>query len=89
MRYSVLYTESALKQLKKLDRVARTIILSWIEKKLIDCEDPRLYCKALVADLKGYWRYRIGKYRVLAQIKDSELLILVVTVGHRKEVYDS
>lgn len=89
MRYSVLYTESALKQLKKLDRVARTIILSWIEKKLIDCEDPRLYGKALVADLKGYWRYRIGNYRVLAQIKDSELLILVVTVGHRKEVYDS
>ncbi len=89
MRYSVLYTESALKQLKKLDRVARTIILSWIGKKLIDCEDPRLYGKALVADLKGYWRYRIGNYRVLAQIKDSELLILVVTVGHRKEVYDS
>jgi mRNA interferase RelE/StbE len=49
--------------------------------------NPRLSGKALQGDLKGLWRYRVGNYRLIAQIKDNELIILVIEIGHRKEVY--
>jgi mRNA interferase RelE/StbE len=49
--------------------------------------NPRLTGKALQGDLKGLWRYRVGDYRLIAQIKDAELLILVIELGHRKGIY--
>lgn len=87
--YKVEYAPLAIKQLKKLDKHVSALIIGWIEKNLVDCEDPRRYGKGLVANRSGEWRYRIGDYRILADIQDDKLVILIITVGHRREVYDS
>ena len=88
MKYQVVYTRTAVKQLKKMDRKIAALIISFIEDKLLDCENPRAYGKALQGDLSNIWRYRIGDYRVLAKIQDQVLLITVVEVGHRKNIYE-
>ncbi len=88
MKYSVRYTEKAIKSLRKLDPYTRKLILSWIEKNLVDCEDPRSHGKGLTANRSGGWRYRIGDYRLLAEINDNTITILVLNIGHRREIYD-
>lgn len=88
MRYRVEFTETALKEFKKLDCHISLMITSWIRKNLEDCENPRQYGRALVANHSGKWRYRIGDYRLLCEIQDEKITILVVTVGHRREVYE-
>ena len=87
MSYSVRYDEKALKQLKKMDRSVQKLITSWIEKNLIDTENPRLHGKGLSGDKSGYWRYRVGDYRVIADIRDEEIIIVIVEIGHRREIY--
>lgn len=89
MSYSVQYSKQAIKELKKLDRFTRQMIYSWIDKNLSDCEDPRQHGKALTANRKGQWRYRIGDYRLICDIQDDKLVILALTVGHRREIYNS
>ena len=80
--YKVVFSEEEKKDLKKLDKYTQFIILNWIEKHLNNCENPRQFGKALIADKKGLWRYRIGDYRVLTYIKENVLIILVVRLGH-------
>lgn len=86
--YRVEFTKNALKQLKKLDKYTASLILGWIRKNLVDCDNPRVHGKGLTADKSGLWRYRVGDYRVLAEIKDSEILILIVNIGHRRDIYE-
>ena len=88
MKFKVEFTEKALKDLKKLDRHTAALILGWIRKNLENCENPRVFGKALTADKKGQWCYRIGDYRLLAQIKDDKIIILILNIGHRREIYD-
>lgn len=88
MRYQVEFTDMAKKELMKLDRHISLMITSWIRKNLEGCENPRQYGRALVANHRGKWRYRVGDYRVLAEIQDEKITILIVTVGHRREVYE-
>ncbi len=88
MRYRVEYTKTAARQLKKMDKKVAALILSFIEEKLVDCENPRLHGKALQSNLSDKWRYRIGSYRVIAKIEDQVLIILVVEIGHRKDIYE-
>ena len=73
--------------LKKLDKSVQTIILKWIKKNLVDCNNPKAHGKALVGNKKGFWRYRVGNYRLLCNIHDDVLTILVLEVGHRSEIY--
>lgn len=87
MTYSVEYSKRVIKELKKLDKFTKLMIKSWIEKHLVGCENPRLYGKGLTANRSGQWRYRIGDYRLLCEIKDEELIILALTVGHRRDIY--
>ena len=87
MSYTVEFTERALKDLKKSDRHTAALILGWIRKNLENCENPRIHGKALTADRSGEWRYRVGDYRILAKIFDKKITILVLNVGHRREVY--
>ena len=88
MTYTVEYTEKAIKSLKKLDPPVRKMIRAWIEKNLLNCEDPRAYGKGLTANRSGQWRYRVGDYRILADIQENRLVIVVVEIGHRKAIYD-
>ena len=87
MTFRVVFTESARKELKKLDKYTQKIILLWLQKNLDGCTDPRIHGKALTANRVGQWRYRVGDYRILASIEDDKLVILVIAVGHRREVY--
>ncbi len=87
MTYKVEYTEQAIKELKKIDKHTQFFILAWIEKNLVDCENPRQHGKGLTANRSGEWRYRVGDYRIIAEIEDDKVIILVLTVGHRREVY--
>lgn len=86
-QYSVEYTLEAVKQLRKMDRQVQRIIYAWITKNLVGCENPRAHGKGLSADLSGMWRYRVGDYRLIADIQDERVVILVVSIGHRRDVY--
>ena len=86
-RYSVVFSQRAKKDLKKMDKQTSAMIIGWLEKNLEGCEDPRAHGKGLTANRSGQWRYRIGNYRVLADIQDDKILILVLEVGHRSTIY--
>ncbi len=81
------FDERALKEFRKLGKQAHRDILASLDKRIAGEGDPRRIGKGLKADLAGIWRYRVGHYRILCQIKDGELLVLVVVVGDRKDVY--
>ena len=87
MSYHVEFSKRALKDLKKLDKSTAALILGWVRKNLEGCADPRVHGKGLTANRSGEWRYRVGDYRLLADIQDGKLVILLLTIGHRSEVY--
>jgi mRNA interferase RelE/StbE len=75
------------KDLKHLDRQTRSLILSYLQKRLQNCKDPRAFGKGLSGPLSKYWRYRVGDYRILCEIQDNKVRVLVVKIGHRRDVY--
>ncbi len=85
--YNVEVSERFKKEFKKLDKYTQKLIRSWMNKHLVNCENPRAHGKALTANRRGQWRYRIGDYRLICQIEDDKLVILALTVGHRSEIY--
>ena len=87
MTYRVEFTEAARRELKKLDRYTAGMIMGWIRKNLEGCDDPRRHGKGLTANRSGQWRYRVGDYRLLAEIQEERIVILVLHVGHRSEIY--
>lgn len=88
-KYQVETTPKFEKEMKKLDNYTRKIINSWINKNLVDCENPYKQGKSLTANRSGQWRYRIGDYRLICLIEDNKFIILALTIGHRKEVYNN
>lgn len=87
MNYKVEYSKTAQKQIKKLDNYTQVMLMNWITKNLVNCKDPKIHGKALKGNLKGQWRYRVGDYRILCDIEDNKIIILVINVGHRREIY--
>lgn len=87
MKYTVQYAAGAVKSLRKMDRPIATMIYAWIEKNLVGCINPRIHGKALSANLSGLWRYRVGDYRMIAQIDDRTVTILMLEIGHRSTIY--
>ena len=85
--YQVEISESARKTLRKMDPGVRTMIVKWLRKILEGCSDARVHGKALTGNLSGLWRYRIGDYRLIADIQDGRLVILMLEVGHRSGIY--
>ena len=88
MKYKVEFSKRAKKQLEKLDKQIASLILGWIRKKLDGCSNPRIYGKSLLGDKSDLWRYRIGSYRLLCKIEDKKVTILILEVGHRKNIYN-
>ena len=86
-KYEVELSERFKKEFRKLDKYTQRMIRAWIDKNLVGCSDPRQHGKGLTANRSGQWRYRIGDYRLICDIQDNELIILALTVGHRREVY--
>ncbi len=87
MKYKILFDKNADRQLKKTNTTQQRIIVNWIAKNLENTDDPRILGKSLIDNLKDYWRYRIGNYRIIAEINDDEVKILIIEVGHRKDIY--
>ena len=87
MTYHVVFSDQALKDLKKLDKHTSMMILGWIRKNLEGCSDPRQKGKGLTANRSGQWRYRIGDFRLLTEIQEDKIVILVLNVGHRRDIY--
>lgn len=87
--YRIETTSEFDKQFRKLDRSVQIMVRKWIGKNLTGEGDPRAHGKPLRTDLKGLWRYRIGDYRLLADIRDDELVIIAVEINHRSRVYKS
>lgn len=87
MIYELHTTQKFDKSFKKLDKQTQKIIKSWIVKNLMNCENPRLHGKSLTANRNGQWRYRIGDYRLLAEIQDDKLVLIFIDIGHRKSIY--
>ena len=86
-KYNVEYDPHVMKKLSKLDAPIRKRIKNWIDKNLEGCENPRLHGKALQGDWEGHWRYRVGDYRIIAKIEDDKVIIFVVKVDKRGEIY--
>lgn len=87
MRYKLLFSKRALKELKKMDKAVSALIFAWLKKNIDGLADPRAFGKALTGDKKEMWRYRIGDYRVLANIEDENLTIIAIEIGHRRDIY--
>ena len=87
MKYDVEYSKTAVNTIKKMDSSTSKLIRTWIEKNLINTENPRIKGKALTGDLKGLWHYRVGDYRILAEIQDNKIVILILDIGHRSKIY--
>ncbi len=87
MMYKIVMTKKAVKALRKIDKLDATLIYKWLNKNIDGCLDPRIYGKALKGTLADFWSYRVGCYRVVARINDNEITVLVVNIGHRKEIY--
>ena len=88
MAWIIKYEERAKKELKKLGRNAQRDILDYFDERIATAKDPRQFGAPLRFDLSGYWKYRIGDYRAICKIQDKEITVLILHVGHRKEVYD-
>ncbi len=88
MVWIINYTESASKQLKKLDKQVALRILDYMDQRVATLDDPRSLGKNLVGPKMGeYWRYRVGDIRIICDIADKQMCVLVIEVGNRKEVY--
>jgi len=87
LAWKIELTEQAVKQLKKMGPSEAKRITQYLRKRIEPLEDPRILGKALKGDLSTLWRYSVGDYRLICELKENELIVLVVRVGHRKGVY--
>ena len=88
MKYRVEFDKRAQKEFLKLDKPIRRQVLLWLNKNIDGCENPRWTGKGLAADKSGLWRYRIGKYRLICDIRDEYALVLVIKAGKRETIYE-
>lgn len=86
-KYTIKFSDNALKELSKLDKSISRLIMNWIIKNLEYTSNPRQHGKALTGNLKGIWRYRLGDYRIFAEINDNEVFIFIFEVAHRNVIY--
>ncbi len=84
-KYDVELSERFMKEFRKLDKYTQKILRGWIDKNLVGTTDLHMYGKGLTANRSGQWRYRIGGYRLICTINDDKLIVLALTVGHRRE----
>ena len=87
MKYKPEITLRVQKNLRKIDKYHQKLISNRIDMNIQNTEDPRKYGKALTENLSGLWCYRVGSYRIICEIKDSELTIIAINIGHRRDIY--
>jgi len=87
LAWQITFEESAKKELLALDRTAQTEIVQYLRSRIATDQDPRRFGDPLRKELAGLWKYRIGNYRVICDIKDEEVTVLIIRIGHRSKVY--
>jgi mRNA interferase RelE/StbE len=87
LAWTVRLSDDAKRDLQKLDKTLQKRITSFLLDRLQTTDNPRITGKALQGRFSGLWRYRVGDFRLLCRIEDNELIILVIEIGHRKEIY--
>lgn len=87
MAWTIKYTDTAKTLLRKIDKQAARRIIDFMDERIAILENPRSSGKALTGQLGGLWRYRVGDYRIICDIQDEELYVLVVKIGNRRDVY--
>ncbi len=87
MAYQLKFSHTAIKQLSKLGNTESKRLLDYLKNRVLIAEHPRVYGKVLVGNFSGLWRYRVGDYRIVCEIQDDQLIILVVKLATRGEVY--
>ena len=86
--WTIEYDQKAAEELAKLDRQSARRIKKYLDERIAPCDDPRKFGEGLKANLSGLWRYRVGDFRIIAEIQDRRVVVLVVRIGHRSRVYD-
>ncbi|WAR44717.1 type II toxin-antitoxin system RelE family toxin [Methylomonas rapida] len=87
MAWTVKLSDDAKRDLQKLDKPIQKRIAAFLQERIQAAENPRASGKALQGNLSGLWRYRVGDYRLLCRFEDEELVVLVIEIGHRREIY--
>lgn len=87
-KYNVRIKSTAKKYLLKMDKFKSARIINWIEKNLVSCENPYFCGKPLKGVHSNKWRYRVGAYRLIAQINEDTITIEIIDIGHKSEVYE-
>lgn len=87
MAWTIELSDTAKKSLRKLDRQVSKRIAVFLRDRVAQLDDPRTLGKALHASLEDYWSYRVGDYRLICEIRDQTLVVLVVEIGHRSDIY--
>jgi len=87
LAWKIEISDTARKQLLKMDRSVAAEILRYLRSRIATDEDPRRFGEPLRKDLVGFWKYRIGAYRVICDIQEGKALVLVLRVAHRSRVY--
>ncbi len=87
MVWTVRISNIAERQLRKLDRPVQKRVLDWLDDRIEGCKNPRHFGEPLRGDYAELWRYRVGDYRILCEIQDQKVVVLVLTIGHRRQVY--
>lgn len=87
MTWTIEYLASARKEVRKIDPQQRRRIRAYLEERVLALAHPRELGKPLKGELSELWRYRVGDYRIICQLQDERLVVLVVRIAHRKDVY--
>lgn len=87
MSFDIEFTTKAEKEMSKMDKQTARKVLNYLKMRVSNQSDPRNFGKELRGNLSGLWRYRVENHRVICKIEDERLVVLVVRVGHRKDVY--
>ena len=88
MSWDYKFTEKSFKQLKKLGQEPSRRIVKFLKTRILPVKNPRQFGKPLKGDLGEFWRYRVDDYRLLCRFENDQLIVIVVEVGHRRDVYD-
>ena len=87
MRWNVEFTDRSRRQLRKLPPDVQSRLLRFLRERVASSDDPRVLASRLTGDFSGYWRFRVGDYRLVCRIDDGKLIVVVIALGHRKLVY--
>ena len=86
--WAVEFDDRARRELRKLDNKIQQSILGYLRKRIAGPNDPRRFGKALRRNLAGLWRYRVEDYRLICRIEDKRVVVVVLQVGHRSDIYE-